>query len=245
MAKSFGRGRITPMGSHRHRASCRSSSSVPARVRQVSRLLCLVCLAWVMTVGVVSAQEDEPIGRFAVDVRVSLPHFQQLPGLAVWYEVADTDLPTWGNGLEAGAHVYPFAWRWITFGVGGAVLVGRAHSGLTELDGNVTGHVVDVHFTSVTSEVSLNFGRNDGWSYLSGGIGWSWMGVTTRAEPVDTTARRQTIHFGGGARWFARDHLGLTIDLRVHKIGPQTPTEVVKPTPGMSVFVASVGVTFK
>ena len=132
---------------------------------------------------------DEPIGRFAADVRVSLPRFKQLPDVAVWYSVADTDLPTWGRGLEAGAHVYPLAWRFITFGVGGAVLLARAHHGLTELDGYVTGHVVDVQFTSVSSHVSLNFGKNSGWSYLSGGLGWSWMAITTRAEPIDATAR--------------------------------------------------------
>ena len=121
----------------------------------------------------------------------------------------------------------------------------RAHSGLTELSGYVTGHVVDVRFTSVAPHVSLNFGKKEGWSYVSGGLGWSWMAITTRAEPIDTTTRRQTMHYGGGARWFSRDHLGFTLDLRFHKIGPQVQTEVVKPAPAMTLFVASVGVTFK
>jgi hypothetical protein len=245
MAKPRCRGRITRMGSYCRRASYRSFMPAPAFGRQVGRLLWLACLAWVMAVGVASAQMDEPIGRFAADVRVSLPRFKQLPDVAVWYGVADTDLPTWGKGLEAGAHVYPLTWRFITFGVGGAVLIARAHSGLTELDGYVTGHVVDVQFTSVSSHVSLNFGKNSGWSYLSGGLGWSWMAITTRAEPIDATARRQTIHYGGGARWFSGDHIGFTLDLRVHRIGPQPQTEIVKPVPGMNVFVASLGVTFK
>ena len=206
---------------------------------------CLVCLAWVMAAGVASAQLDEPIGRFAVDVRLTLPHFKQLPELGVWYGVDEQDLPTWGKGVEAGAHFYPLAWRWITFGVGGSVQISRAHSGLTELDGYVTGHVVDARFTSVAPHVSLNFGKNDGWSYLSGGLGWSWITITTRAEPIDTTTRRQTIHYGGGGRWYFSDHLGVTIDLRFHKVSPQLPTEVVKPVPAMTVFVASVGFTVK
>jgi hypothetical protein len=33
--------------------------------------------------------------------------------------------------------------------------------------------------------------------------------------------------------------------LRVHKIGAQPPSDVVKPTPAMTMFVASVGVTFR
>lgn len=205
----------------------------------------MVCLAWVMTAGVASAQLDEPIGRLAVDVRLTLPHFKQLSELAAPYGVAAENLPTWGKGVEAGAHIYPLAWRFITLGVGGTVQLSRAHSGLTELDGYVTGKVVDVRFTCVAPHVSLNFGRNDGWSYVSGGLGWSWMAITTRAEPIDTTSRRQTIHYGGGARWFFSDHMGFTLDLRVHRIGPQRQTDVVKPAPAMTVFIASVGVAFK
>ena len=50
-------------------------------------------------------------------------------------------------------------------------------------------------FTSLSSELSLNFGNGNGWSYLSGGIGVStWSIVPDGAAPLPVDEERQEDH---------------------------------------------------
>lgn len=214
-------------------------------IHQVSRLLGLVSLGLLMTVGVASAQMEGPIGKYAIDAYFSLPHVPQLPTLAAPYGLDVTDLPAWGRGVCVGGQVYPIAWRAATFGLGATILWSRAQHNPTDVDGTVTGKLATVHYKAVSPQVSVNFGGREGWSYLSGGLGWSWMPISTEAVPTDVTTRRKTINYGGGARWFSRDHVGFSLDFRFYAINPQAQTNVVKPAPRIKVVVVSVGVSLR
>src|SRR4030095_3022407 len=86
---------------------------------------------------------------------------------------------------------------------------------------------------------------HEGWSYLSGGFGTS----TTHAE-VNVPAsiggeagsrdrRTSTLKFGGGARWFLREHLAVGFDVRFHRL---LATDAV---PSTQIVGLSVGLSLR
>ena len=157
------------------------------------------------------------------------------------------ELPGRGLGLDAGAHLYLFKWRVITFGVGGQMTFARATSGEVVQDGAVIARPVTSWFTSFTPQLSFNFGTGDGWSYISGGIGgavWSTVPDGQPALPADEE-RLTTINYGGGARWFARPHLAFTLDVRFHDINPGTPQGGLPGTPRATIMIIGAGVSIK
>jgi hypothetical protein len=225
-------------------------SARPTRSRlwttKTHRLPRLIVLGLLMAAGTAAAQDEEAkIPRFAVDVHGSLPRFKQIPGLVAPYHLQPTDLPTRGLGFDVGGHVYLVTWRWITFGAGGSTLLSRGHSGTRKVNGTVVGKDVTLTFKALSPQMSFNFGKGDGWSYLSGGLGWSWVAITTPAAPVDVTTRRKTINYGGGARWFTSDHMAFNIDIRFYAINPQAATDLLKQAPRMTLVVLSAGISFK
>ena len=98
--------------------------------------------------------------------------------------------------------------------------------------------------TTIAPQLSFNFGSHEGWSYLSGGYGIS----TTHAE-VNVPAsfdgeagsrNRQTssLNFGGGARWFLREHFAVGFDVRFHRLlatGAVPATQIVGLSVGLSL----------
>ena len=98
--------------------------------------------------------------------------------------------------------------------------------------------------TALSPQVSLNFGKRDGWSYLSGGIGWA--SLTTEFDDMpfeDPASRPRAINYGGGARWFAKKHLAFSLDLRFYAISPQEATVERPAVPRMTVMVFSAGIS--
>jgi hypothetical protein len=96
-------------------------------------------------------------------------------------------------------------------------------------------------FTSVSPEVSFNFGTASGWSYLSLGTGVGIIrgdlvsqGVTSESV---TTGNRLDIHAGVGARWFTIDHLAIGFDVRLHRLSAG------RITPSTMRLAASVGIS--
>src|SRR5262245_17732854 len=117
---------------------------------------------------------DLPIGPYVTDGRFSFPKFKQDPNVASSIGVATENLPTRGFGLVVGAHFYPLRLGIVTIGVGGEF--SKATRGRTTNTGTETAPVevgVNTRFSAVSPQISFNFGARDGWSYISGGIGWS------------------------------------------------------------------------
>ena len=214
----------------------------------------LAALAAVLfgTVGRAGAQdvppEDQPIGRFAVDVRGTFPKFKQDPNVATGIGVTPANLPGRAFGLVAGAHWYPAHIGPMTLGVGGELMMaGRSHT----LEAATTttpaaGPTVDSHVSAVSPQVSFNFGKRQGWSYISGGIGWSSFTAERQDAPLPAQdSRSKTINYGGGARWFSKKHVALSVDLRFYAINPQEPTITRPGFPRMTLMAFSVGAAFK
>ena len=71
-------------------------------------------------------------------------------------------------------------------------------------------------------QISFNFGRDEGWSYFSGGLGSARMTSERDDVPVTgTPSRTQMLNYGGGARFFNTPHLAFTFDIRFYAISPR------------------------
>ncbi len=188
-----------------------------------------------------------PIPRVAIDVRGVLPRFKQHPLIADGIGVTAANLPTHGLGLVVGAHWYPLRMGVITLGIGGEWLVARASRTLDPATaGGEPGPTVDARLSSISPQVSFNFGKQNGWSYVSGGMGRS--GYTTEradAPLPDQESGSKAINYGGGARWFAKPHVAVSVDLRFYAINPQEASPLRPAVPRMTLVMLSAGVSFK
>jgi len=194
-----------------------------------------------------------PIGRFVADARASVARYGQSDGLARAEGVRPTALASRGLGVDLGAHVYLARLGPITFGVGAHVMATRGSRTPPTPPGSRTppGPVLRTTFTAFSPQLSFNFGAEKGWSYLSGGMGSSILrirtaGVTsTRSPEEEALERSKTIDYGGGARWFIKDHLAFTLDLRFYAISPQVGIGDRPGRPRMTLMVVNGGVSFK
>ena len=207
----------------------------------------VICLAFCSRAA---AQEREPpIGPFVVDLHGAFPMFpNDLLELAESRGLSLAELPGHGVGVDVGVHVYLLKWRAITFGLGGELIFGRAHSTPPTVAGQTTAlRPVTERFTSVAPQLSFNFGTGHGWSYLSGGIGKSvWSIHPDGEEPGEADlARLKTINYGGGARWFAKQHLAFSFDVRFYAIDPGTPQFGFPGSPRTTLMIIGAGVSVK
>ena len=214
----------------------------------------LVVFAVVMTMAILaleaSAQEPEkePIGRFAVDARVALPRFPEDAATAGALSVTIENLPSRGLGVATGVNFYPARLGKVALGVGAEWLIfSRGSKTLDpETAGAASGPTVTTRFSVLSPQVSLNFGGRDGWSYVSGGIGWAAFTTELEASPVaDAVGRTRAINYGGGARWFAKEHLAFTFDLRFYRINPQDAAPGRPAYDGRRMMVFSAGISVK
>jgi hypothetical protein len=189
----------------------------------------------------------EPIGRFAADLRVAIPRFPDDEAIATALSVTKENLPGRGLGLSAGLHVYPLRMGKVTLGLGGELLLGRASRTLEPAqEGGTPGPTVSGRITSLSPQISLNFGSRGGWSYLSGGVGFATFTIENEAAPVTSPdGRVRTINYGGGARWFAKEHLAFTFDLRFHRYDAQEASVRRPAYPAGRMTVLSAGISVK
>ncbi|MCY4661661.1 MAG: hypothetical protein OXF93_17925 [Acidobacteria bacterium] len=215
----------------------------PIVARRASVLGLMALLACAMPT-VAAAQMEEPIGLYAFDLRGSFVPFTRNADLAGRFGFTPPETPGPGWGFDAGAHLYPLRWRGITFGVGAGFHSSFADQDRSEPapdpeDEPLALPSVRKRFTSVSSQVSLNFGNRNGWSYLSVGLGRSQLGLRALDdEGGDEAAPLTGVHtlsYGGGARWFNRPHLAFSLDARFYALR----------APRMTVVVISIGASFK
>jgi hypothetical protein len=191
--------------------------------------------------------ENLPIGRFVADVRGAFPRLKQNPAIATGLNVTIANLPTHPLGLVFGAHVYPVRLRNLTLGIGGEMLISR---GSRTLGATATGApppvAVRARLSAISPQISFNFGARDGWSYISGGIGGAKYITEREDKPfTDPIPRSKAINYGGGARWFSKKHVALSVDLRFYAINPQNATATMPARPRMTLLVMSAGIAVK
>jgi hypothetical protein len=203
----------------------------------------------------VAAQTKEPIGRFVVDARGASAGLPTVPGWTPLVPI-DTQLPARALGLDLGAHVYVLRVRGAAIGIGGTWGFARGRTSPPEVPPGTTTPIlqtpeVTTRTTTLAPQVSLNFGHSLGWSYLSAGLGQTR--VESEARAVTGTIQyvprdsgwTKTINFGGGARWFINDHLGVSFDLRWHKLSIVPASNTHPGAPRASLVTAAVGVSIK
>jgi len=203
------------------------------------------------SIGEAAAQdtppEKLPIGRFVVDARLAFPKFKDDPAIAAALDVTVPNLPGRAFGPVIGAHWYALRLGKVTFGFGGELMAARRgrtiNAGTEEAPVDST---VNSRFSAVSPQISFNFGSRDGWSYISGGIGWSRFTAERQDAPLpDQESASKTINYGGGARGFAKKHLALSMDLRFYAINPQEPTSTRPGVPRMTLIAFSVGASIR
>ena len=213
-------------------------------------------LALLLSAVPAAAQSPDRLPWFTVDLHAATVGLPQAEG---WVPDVppDTQLPGRNWGVGAGATVYPFRLGFMTFGIGASILTAKGSSeSLTITTGSgptatsrVT-PVVHTGITNVTPQLSINFGRRLGWSYLSAGLGPTK--VTSRSETVDTTpgitmpeAWNQAINFGGGAKWFMKPRLGASFDVRFVKLGSRSATDTLPSARRTQVWNISAGISIQ
>jgi hypothetical protein len=181
---------------------------------------------------------DEPIGRFAVDLQGSLANFPQDGASAASLGTIEANLPDRGLGARAAATFYPFRLGPVTIGLGGALALARGAQ-----ESELSGERFTTTFLSVAPQLSLNFGRKTGWSYVSVGI--SNTKLTIAREGADGGPAAPTVDYGGGARWFLREHLAFSFDVRIFNIAATDPEPDIAARFRTTMLVISAGISFK
>ena len=209
----------------------------------------LMTIAIVLLAGARAEAQDPPppIPRIVVDLRGSFPKFPRGPQLAASRGLDLRELPGAGLGIDAGVHLSVLKWKAVTFGLGGLVTLGRSHSSAFNVENQPIRRAVTERFTSMTPQLSLNFGTGNGWSYLSGGIGRSTWTVVPEGgllQPGDEEGLR-TINYGGGARWFIKRHVAFTFDVRFHDRDPGSPHDGVPGSPRARLVIIGAGMSVK
>jgi hypothetical protein len=213
----------------------------------IVRLSLIAAAALILCAPPASAQPQEPIGPFAADVRVAVPNFNEDADIAGALGVGLDNLPGRGLGLSGGAHWYLGRLGRVTLGLGGEILIARGSRTLEPADeGGPEGPSVTTRVSVVSPQVSLNFGTGRGWSYVTAGLGWAGFRTERADDPVAAApSRPRVLNYGGGARWFAKEHLAFTVDLRFYAVNAQEAAAGRPVYPKTRLMVISAGVAFK
>ena len=206
-----------------------------------------VWLAAVLSLGraaTAEAQVDAPIGGFVADVRIPWARFKEDAAIASAIGVNAHNLPTRGFGIVAGAHWYPLRRGAVTLGLGGEFLSARDHRTF-QTTATDEGPVVETRLSTLSPQVSLNFGKKDGWSYVSGGIGTAAFTSERIDQPLGDGARARLINYGGGARWFTKKHLAVSVDLRFYSVAAQPAAPLRPALPKSKMMVISGGIALR
>jgi hypothetical protein len=203
------------------------------------------------------AQPKERIGLFVADARGASVG---LPAAVGWTPAvpSSTVVPSRGFGIDLGAHVYVLRMRRAAIGVGAAWITSastttppEASTGTGTTPTPATIPDVTTRLTTLAPQVSLNFGHSLGWSYLSAGLGRAKVTSEATLEPGTTTFSPvntgwvKSLNWGGGARWFINDHVGIGFDLRWHKLNPLPATNTNVAGSRVTLLVAGAGVVLK
>lgn len=213
-------------------------------IRVLLRLLTVLTFALVSETA--SAQPLQKIAPFVVDVRGAIVNFGSDATLASTPGVTQKDLPGKRLGLDIGGHFYPFKLKKMTVGIGGHFITSRAKHETPPPTGSLAPPLeVRGRFSSFSPQFSLNFAGTTGYSYISGGTGFSTFTLTTEPDFPNEVERIKTIDYGGGGRWFNRRRVAFSFDIRFYMMKAQTSASGVLITPRMTRVVISAGASFR
>ena len=185
-----------------------------------------------------------PLPWLVLDVRGGFASLGSDTTTAADLGVLAADMPNRAKALVVGAHLYPFRKGGFKLGLGAEAV--RAVTSNQRLDstGKGTGPIIRRRLEGVSGQLSLNFGKGKGWSYI--GIGGGPMKFESYLDDAKPTrAGTTTLNYGAGARWFTRGHLAFSVDLRMYLTRPATATFDAPPRVRKRVTVISAGISIK
>jgi hypothetical protein len=225
-------------------------------VPRVPRAVRLALLGVLFFKSIAAAQTpDQRLPWWVVDLHAATVGLPQAEG---WVPVLPTGTlyPGRSWGVAGGGMIYPLRFSKLAFGVGASVIAGSGTLDTVTVTGSGTTatssvtQTVHTGITSVVPQVSINFGRRLGWSYLSAGAGPSK--VTSSNDAVGTTpaqvvpeAWNQALNFGGGAKWFMKPHLGAGFDVRWVKLMNRGETDTLPAAKRTQVWNISAGISIQ
>jgi hypothetical protein len=188
------------------------------------------------------AQAREPLHGVVADLRLVS---QTLPSTVGWTPAslpAGAVVPGRGFGVEGGAQVLLGPGRHRRLGLGVSALVSQGRS-----TGPAPAPTVTTRFVAAAPHVSMNFGHALGWSHLSLGVGTAKVTADYAGGVADPTPWGTVIHYGFGGRWFLRERMALSLDLRFWALTPRpASTSGARPSAPATTRVAlGAGVAFR
>jgi hypothetical protein len=224
-----------------------TSTMLRVHMRVVVAVVSIVCASF--AAPVYAQGPPPPIPWVVVDVHASVPKFPaDSQPLADSRGMALGELPGSGLGGQLAVQLYPLHSHIVTIGIGGELAIGRSKNtpptvttpGIPQL------RPAEERFTSLSPQLSLNFGNGSGWSYLSVGLGqavWS-LEPEGLGEYPPNSDKLKTLNYGGGARWFIKPHVAFSFDVRFYAISPGF--DYIYPgTPRTSLLVIGAGISLK
>jgi hypothetical protein len=218
-------------------------------VRASTASLAVVFVA--LSVPAFAQDPPPPIPWVVVDLHGTIPRFptdsQELVDSRNLKSLAQ--LPGAGLGVQIGLHIYPLHTRFVTVGLGGELAIGRSRqtppTGALGSDGNQL-LPAEERITSLSPQLSLNFGNGSGWSYLSGGLGQTtwFLAADDLGEYPPNSDRLKTLNYGGGARWFIKPHVAFSLDVRFYVISPGF-AYIFPASPRTTLLIIGAGVSLK
>jgi hypothetical protein len=210
----------------------------------------LAVLGLVVLAGPSVAQSREPLKGVSVDLFGATTGLPSAEGWTPTVPAGGT-VPSRGLGLQGGADAVLGRVARMRFSVGGALLIARGTTTPVASAGTTTtAPEVSTRFTSLAPHLSVNFGHNRGWSYLSAGYGVVKVAserLATASTPAFSIVGgwSRAIEFAFGARWMIKEHLGAGFDARWHKLMTRDPAAAVPGAPRTTVFTLAAGITLK
>ena len=185
-----------------------------------------------------------PLPWFVIDVRGGFASLGSDTTTAASLGQVAADMPSRAKTLQVGAHVYPLRKGGFKLGVGAEAVRGVTSNQRLDSTGKGTGPFIRRRLEGVSGQLSLNFGKGKGWSYITVGSGpMKFESYLDDAKP--TRAATTTLNYGGGARWFARGHLAFTVDVRFYLTRPATATFDAPARARKRVTLLSAGISLK
>jgi hypothetical protein len=185
-----------------------------------------------------------PLPIFVIDLRGGFASLGSDTTTSAGLGVVAEDMPGRARTVVVGAHLYPFRRGGFKLGVGAEAVRGVSSNQRLDSTGEKTGPIIRRRLEGMSGQLSLNFGKGKGWSYVTVGSGpMKFESYLDDAKP--TRAGTTTLNYGGGARWFAKAHLALTIDLRFYLIRPATATFDAPARVRKRVTLLSAGISIK
>lgn len=221
-----------------------AASSRRPRVAASLGLALAACLASAVPAR---AQQREPLPPFVVDLQGALPKLPTDVLFASPRGLADGTLPASGPGVNLGAHVYPLRGGRVSLGVGASYQWVKGSRSPEVEDGSSrdAGPTVTTRFKGLAPQVSLNFGHRRGWSYLSAGLGRSSLTIS-RDDALEEEAQSVSVlNWGGGARWFAKERLAFSLDVRIYRLPELAPSTVSAGHPATNLLVLNLGISLQ